>query len=128
MSKWYGSVQNRMMEKSTPKIRPEIGMGVTECLWSDRHAWEVAGVIDEKHIVIRRMGHKCKDYYAGDWEVFPNPDGEICHLVFRSGRWRDRLWDEKYENGKLVSRKPGRRLGTNGWYVGSAEEYEDPSF
>ena len=50
----YGNVINRVMEKSkTPEI--VVGMGATECLWSDRHAYEVIAVQDEKHITVRRL-------------------------------------------------------------------------
>ena len=128
MSKFHGSVHNRVLSSRVPKVKPEVGMGVTECLWSDRYAWEIVEVIDEKHAIIRKMDAKCKDWYAGDWEVFPDPNGEIRHLVFRYGRWRDLLWDEVWEDGRVVSRTPSRRLGTNGWRLGSAEEYRDPSF
>lgn len=133
----HGSIQNRMMER-LPKVKPEVGMGVTECLWSDRHAWEVIKIINEKRILIRRMGYKCKDYYAGDYEVFPNPDGKTAILVWRYGRWRELLWKDVYKTDKngepirpleVIGQVPGRKLGRGAdWHVGHADEYEDPSF
>ena len=60
MSQWYGSVQNRIMERmATPKL--EIGMGVTKCLWSDCRAYEIIAIKDDRHITVRRMGTKCID-------------------------------------------------------------------
>lgn len=111
---WYGSVNNRIMERSKSK-EPEIGMGVTECLWSDRHAWEIIAIKDDRHITVRRMGHKCLDYYAGDYEVFSDPNGVVINLFkTKTKGWRQRIGT--------------RQLGCNGFYIGYAEEYEDPSF
>lgn len=43
----YGNLINRMMEASaTPE--PEVGMGATVCLWSDRHAATITEVIRYK--------------------------------------------------------------------------------
>ena len=112
---WYGSLDNRIMENAkTPELA--IGMGVTECLWSDRHAYEIIDIKDDRHITVRRMGHKCKDYYAGDWEVWSDETQTDIKTLFKtkSGHWRERFG--------------GRRLGTTKFAVGVAEEYEDPSF
>ena len=116
MSKqWYGSLQNRIMERTTtPKL--EIGMGVTKCLWSDCHAYEIIAIKDDRHITVRRMGHKCKDYFAGDWEIWSDPSQkEILNLFkTKNNGWRERIG----KNG----------LGDTKFAVGYAREYEDPSF
>ena len=65
---WYGSLNNRLAERCA-QPKPEIGMGVTEMLWSDTQAFEIVAIKDEKHITVRRMKAKCIDYFAGDWEV-----------------------------------------------------------
>ena len=111
---WYGSLQNRLMENTkTPKL--EIGMGVTECLWSDRHAWEIIAIKDERHITIRRMGYKCLDYYAGEYELFSDPNGRVINLFkTKNNGWRQRVG----KNG----------LGDTKFAVGHADEYRDPSF
>lgn len=111
---WYGSVQNRLMEMSSaPELK--IGMGVTQCLWSDRHAYEIIEIKDDKHITIRRMGHKCKDYFAGDWEIWSDPSQtDIRKLYKTKNGWRERIG----RNG----------LGDTKFSVGVATEYEDPSF
>ena len=113
--KWYGSVNNRLAENArNPK--PEIGMGVTEYLWSDRHAYEIIAIKDDRHITIRRMGCRCIDYFAGDWEVFSDPTQQQVKNLFltKKGQWR-----ERYGN---------RRLGSTIFGLGVAREYEDPSF
>lgn len=129
--KWYGSVQNRISaECEMPK--PEVGMGVTELLWSDRDPWEVIEVISEKKIRIRELGYKRTDNDGisehQEYEFFPNPDGEVKTLVLRNGKWRD-LKKEYVNNadGKLVSVET-RRLGCSQWLIGRAERYFDYSF
>ena len=112
---WYGSLQNRLMERTaTPKL--EIGMGVTKCMWSDCHAYEIIAIKDDRHITVRRMGHKCLDYYAGDWEVWSDPtQTDIINLFkTKNNGWRERIG----KNG----------LGDTRFAVGYAKEYEDPSF
>jgi len=130
--KWYGSVQNRISaECEMPK--PEVGMGVTELLWSDRDPWEVIEVISEKKIRIRELGYKRTDNDGisehQEYEFFQNPDGNVKTLVLRNGKWRD--LKKKYVNnadGKLVSVET-RRLGSGSqWLIGHAERYFDPSF
>lgn len=44
---WYGSVTNRIAENmKMPK--PELGMGVTELCYTDRHPFEVIEILSEK--------------------------------------------------------------------------------
>lgn len=57
MTRWYGSINNRIMERGKDAEEITVGMGVTEFFWSDRHAYEVTRVIDQKHIYIRELKH-----------------------------------------------------------------------
>lgn len=108
----YGSFINRVIESTN--TTPKVGMGVTECLWSDREPYEITKVIDDRHIVVRHMNSECKDYFAGDWEVFSDPNGYEKKLFkTQKGVWRERI---------------GRSLGCTKFSVGRAEKYEDPSF
>ena len=114
MTRWYGSLQNRLEENMVGRPKPEVGMGVTEYFYSDRHAWEVVEVKDDRHITVRRMKYKCLDYFAGEWECYPDENGRTAELFLtKKGQWRERY---------------GRSLGTNIFGIGHAEEYEDPSF
>lgn len=111
---WYGSLQNRLEER-TRQPMPEVGMGATAMYWSDREAYEVVAVRDARHITVRRMGYKCLDWYAGDWEVFPDPNGRTLDLFkTQKGQWRERIG----KNG----------LGDIVFVLGTAREYRDPSF
>ena len=129
--KWYGSVQNRIdAECEMPK--PEIGMGVTELMWSDRYPYEVIEVISEKKIRIRELGYKRTDKNGisecQDYRFFSKPDGEVKTLVLRNGKWRDLVKDYARDaNGKLVLVET-RRLGCDQWLIGRAKMYRDPSF
>lgn len=111
---WYGSVQNRIAERCA-QPKPEVGMGVTAIYWSDREPYEIVAVKDERHITVRAMDSKCLDYYAGEWEVFPNPNGRTFDLFrTKKGQWRERIG----KNG----------LGDIIYVVGYASKYRDPSF
>ena len=111
---WYGSVQNRIAER-TKAPEPEVGMGVTAMYWSDREAYEVIAIKDDRHITVRRMGYKCLDWYGGDWEVFPDPNGHTINLYkTNKEQWRERIG----KNG----------LGDIIYVLGVAREYRDPSF
>ena len=112
--RWYGSLQNRL-EENCKGLKPEVGMGVTEMLWSDREPWEIVAVKDERHITVRRMKAKCKNWFAGDWEeATPDENGSLAELFkTKKGQWRERI---------------GRSLGCTVFVIGYAEKYEDPSF
>ena len=117
--KWYGSLNNRFMER-TRGAKPEVGMGVTECLWSDRHPYEIIEVKDDRHITIRALNWKRIDKNGmsecQEYEYFSNPYGTVYTL---------------YKNKKGIW---VRRVGKNGvdkssgWYIGKAEEYYDFTF
>lgn len=95
-------------------VTPSVGMGVTEVMWSDRHAWEVIEVKDARHITIRRM----KATLVGHWldqnyNLESDPNGRKADLFFTAkGEWRERI---------------GRAYGGK-FSVGLAREYRDPSF
>ncbi len=120
MTRWYGSLQNRLMEGCVGQPAPEVGMGVTECMWSDREPYEIVAVDDDRHITIRRLDYKRVDdngmSECQDYEYFSNPDNMAIRLF-------------KDKNGRWV-----RRVGRNGvdrssgWVIGFAERYFDFSF
>lgn len=118
MSRWYGSIQNRI-EECAKFQKPEVGMGVTETWWSDRSPWEIIEVIDDRHIVVRELSWKRTDSNGfSEWQEYEytsNPNGRVARLFLtKQGRWRERIG----RNG----------LGDNGWIIGRAERYRDPSF
>ena len=89
MSKWYGSLQNRMEEGKQFVDEIKVGTGVTEYDWSDRRAFEVIEVRDQKHIRIREYDHR----HVGDgvmdnnWELVSNPNNAEYELEKRGNIW-----------------------------------------
>lgn len=129
--KWYGSVQNRISaECKMPK--PEVGMGVTELLWSDRMPYEVIEVISEKKIRIRELDYERTDDNGlsehQEYKYFSKPDGEVKTLVLRNGKWRDLVKEERYLGDQKWEIVETRRLGSSQWLIGRAKMYRDPSF
>jgi len=124
--KWYGNAIYRIRENGV-MTKPEVGMGVTECLWSDRDPWEVIEVVSDKKIRIRALGwNRVDDNGMSDcqkYEFFSKPDGEVKTLVLRNGRWRD--LKKEWHGEEMVET---RRLGASGWRIGRADRYYDFSF
>lgn len=87
-SKWYGSVNNRIGERCKEPDEITVGMGATEFFWSDRHAYEVVEVIDQKHIGIREYDVKhVGEPYTQNWELISNPGRPVIHLTKRGKYW-----------------------------------------
>ena len=64
---WYGSLNNRLEENKQFCETIEVGTGMTEYSYSDRHAYEVIEVTDQKHVKVREYDHKaagecCESY------------------------------------------------------------------
>lgn len=118
MSKWYGSLNNRVMERARGEQELHIGMGVTQCMWSDRRPWEIIEIKDERHITVRELDAKRIDSNGmsecQEYEYTSNEDNSTTTLFkTKEGRWVERI---------------GRKYGCDGWYVGRAEKYYDYSF
>lgn len=141
MTRFFGSLDNRFAEDINHNgCKVEIGMGVTELCYSDRHAYEVVAIKDDRHITIRRLKAKRIDHNGlsecQDYEYTSNPDGATRNLFLtKKGQWRDRYrehaligFDEK--GYPIWSEEPtsGWKLGCTCYYVGEAEEYRDPTF
>ncbi len=155
--KLYGSLDNRFEEgKTYGEIK--VGTGVTEMCYSDRHAYEVVEVIDEKHLLIRRCkatridNNGMSDSQSYRYEVEPYEEKFITEELLKnksvltmmelfqpktykkvmSGKIGDKYADN---NIKLVLTKNGWRarsgegkLSTDKFTVGIQEEYHDYSF
>lgn len=128
--KFQGSLQNRMLEGTiytapNPRDIYFEGQGVTECLWSDCHAYYIFTVdkFDKKgwpkEITVIRPAVKCKDWYAGDWEIesFEDTRTRACEKrLMKLRRTRKGTWTRTGRAKDIV------------FHIGSAREYQDPSF
>lgn len=87
-NKWYGSLQNRLEENNMFCEEITVGMGMTEYLYSDRHPYEVIGVFDQKHVVVRLLDHKPKgECYSNEWELISNEKNPTYVLTKRGKYW-----------------------------------------
>ena len=85
---WYGSLDNRLEENKQFCETIEVGTGVTEYYYSDRKAYEVVEVIDQKHVSIREYDHKAKgEGFTNNWELISNENNPVIELVKRGGYW-----------------------------------------
>lgn len=113
----YGSFINRLAEHSQ-QCKPEIGMGATEMLYSDREPYEVISIKDDRHITVRRLKAIRTDKNGmsedQDYRYEQDLKGDIVNLFLtKKGKWR-----ERYKNGCLG----------NVFVLGHAEKYYDYSF
>lgn len=121
MSKWYGSIENRLDEgKTFGEIK--VGTGVTEMGYSDRHPYEVVEVIDERHLMIRPLNWKVikgsEQDGSAEYEYFSKPEAPLTRLFKAKYGWRSQY---KNEDGNW-------KLGCDKFTVGFAERYRDPCF
>ena len=90
MSKvWYGSINNRIEENRMYCDKIEVGTGVTEYYWSDRHPYEVVEVMDQKHVKVRGLGHRATHIngFSNEWELFSDENKPIKVLTKRGNYW-----------------------------------------
>ena len=85
---WYGSLNNRLEEGRQFCETIEVGTGVTEYFYSDRRAYEVVAVKDQKHITIRRYDHKAiGEHMSNQWQLISNENNPIIELTKRGDCW-----------------------------------------
>lgn len=120
MSKFYGNLINRLEENRHVAKPIEVGMGMTQYHWSDRTAWEVIKVKDQRHVTVREMSAKCVGgAYSNDWELSSNPNGRIMEMAMRGKYWYNLYRDM---GGKIYH---WERINVS---FGHADYYYDYSF
>ena len=87
--KLYGNLMNRIGEDKQYCPVIEVGTGMTEYHWSDRTAYEVVAVRDQKHVTVRRLDHKAAHIGAMDneWVLTSNPANPECDMVKVGDYW-----------------------------------------
>lgn len=86
---WYGNLTNRLEENKMFCEKIEVGTGMTEYYYSDRHPYEVVEVIDQKHVKVRELDHRhigdgCMDNH---WELISNENNSVKMLTKRGNYW-----------------------------------------
>lgn len=88
----YGSVNNRFEENKMYTDEIKVGTGMTEYGWSDRKAYEVIEVRDQKHIKVREYDHILNgEAYTNDWKLISNPENPTYEMVKRGNYWYQTL-------------------------------------
>ena len=86
--KWYGSLNNRIEENRQYCKEIKVGDGMTEYFWSDRHAYEVVNVIDQKHVEVREYNHRNKGgAFSNDWELISDESKPVRLITKRGKYW-----------------------------------------
>jgi len=89
--RFYGNLTNRLMEASAQPA-PEVGMGATECMWSDRHAYTIIKLKSPCRILVQRDRatrtddngmSECQSY---NYEADPN--GSVVELIKTKKGWK----------------------------------------
>lgn len=100
-------------------IKPEIGMGATYCLGSDRYPYTITyvngpgTVIEVQADEFKRTDSNGPYTESQDYEYTPNPNGGKMRVSKRNnGRWV-RVGDEK---------------NSCGFWIGNRRAYRDPHF
>lgn len=87
--KFYGSLNNRLQENRMFCEEIKVGTGMTEYRYSDRRAYEVIEVTDQKHVTVRLLDHKhvgdgCTD---NNWELISNENNPVYEMTKRGNYW-----------------------------------------
>lgn len=87
--KFYGNLSNRIEEDKMFCDEIKVGTGVTEYFYSDRQAYEVIDVKDQKHVTVRLLDHE----HVGDgcmdnkWRLKSNESNPHRFLEKRGDYW-----------------------------------------
>ena len=87
LSDWWEQKKKAKLE-AIKNLVPEVGLGCTICYYSDKRAATVTKIITPCKIEVTFNKTKCIDYYAGEYEILPELEGEP--KVFtkrRNGYW-----------------------------------------
>lgn len=152
---FHGSVENRL-EEGRQYGELHVGMGATEMLYTDRHAYTVQKIVSDKRVIVTRdkavLNDGCSVYgrqeytYTSvplvegprEWQCFHPLNymfdgGCTCHTLEENGTCEGCPFykNRRKTNGiELRKCKNGwKRTGTEDYFtLGVREEYYDPSF
>ena len=88
MKQLYGSYQNRILEDKQYCDEIKVGTGMTEYMYTDRIAYEVIEVRDQKHVTVRKYDvKKLSEGMTNDWELISNENNARYHMAKRGQFW-----------------------------------------
>lgn len=105
-----GSLQN-LVAANTRSANPEVGMGATIVMWSDRHAATIVA-INERGTTVRIQQDRATrtdDHGISDSQSYayaPNPEATVQTFTLRkTGRWIRKGESEKGGTVLLIGRR-----------------------
>lgn len=131
MTRWYGSLTNRLHENATKgQPAPKVGDGATTIHYSDRHACTVIAVEELKdggwRVKVQRDNAERTDKNgmsdSQDYAYTPNPEGATYTFQCRGkdGRWQECRFNDKT--------KRWNKVDGCGLRIGERDEHYDFSF
>lgn len=87
---WFGNLDNRLMENKQFVDEIKVGDGCTFYSYSDRHAYEVIEVRDQKHVTVRELTAVKKEgaeWYQNSWELISDENNNTVELTKRGKYW-----------------------------------------
>jgi hypothetical protein len=116
---------------------PEVGMGATQLLWTDRHPYTIIEVSKSGKQFLMRSDKAIRTDDRGyftesqSYRYEPDPSGHVTLVrLCRDGRWREVSFERRYDVERVVpavDERRGRAVGTV-VAVGMRKEYRDPHF
>lgn len=122
MERWEGSLINRLIERDYVDGKIEIGTGVTELCYSDRHAFFITDIIRNKKGEIRELE------ITGAWL---NAHGDGYYDISRE---KKEGYHQSYPGTYRIKKNRRGEFTSNGkvdgtlYRIGTADEYYDPHF
>lgn len=104
-------------EEMYKTLMPEVGMGATEILYSDRRAKTIVEVITPNKIVVKENETKCLDYFGDRYEILDTINenmGADTYTRRKSGHW-------------VMAGQPDK-MGSVFLHIGKRYHSIDPSF
>lgn len=118
MKKLYGSLNNRIEEGRMLCDKITVGTPMTEYYYSDRQAYEVVEVIDQKHVSVRRLDHVAiGESMSNTWKLVSNPKNAVRPMVRRGDNW---YWARTATKEQANSDNPETRL----WVAVNGFDYD----
>lgn len=125
MARLYGNLMNRIGEDKQYCPVIEVGTGMTEYGWSDRTAYEVTAVRDQKHVTVRELDHVAKNPGSMDnaWELVSNPNAPEHDMVKVGEYW---YWTCTVTADEWAQAKAKMDAGDIGWALSIVRNGFDP--
>jgi hypothetical protein len=88
----YGSLVHAISNQ-TRSLKPEVGMGVTELMYSDRHPYTIVAILSDKKIQVKPCTstridkNGCSEVQEYTYETY-EPSPPITLRLNKHGRWK----------------------------------------